>query len=85
MTWRSTLPDDWDEIGISAYTTSAYEHREKGKLLTAASYLAYFEALAVAVRSGIYDLATLDLIAGSRVINIAENGSPRPVPPPGRR
>jgi len=35
--------------------------------------LQYFEALAVAVRSGSYDLTVLDSIAGSRIINICEN------------
>ena len=42
-------------------------------MLVLASYLAYFEALAVAVRSSIYDIAVLDAIAGSRILDISRN------------
>jgi hypothetical protein len=73
--WRSLLPDEWDQPAVEAYINKAYGHSHggKGKLGILAGYLQYFEALAVAVRSGIYDLTVLDSIAGSRIINICEN------------
>jgi hypothetical protein len=71
--WRTKLPDDWDGAKIADYTRAAYGRRGEPKRLVLASYLAYFEALAVAIRRGIYDLSVLDSIAGSRVLNICQN------------
>ena len=71
--WRSALPDDWDTRKIDVYVHSAYRLGGKGRRLTLANYLAYFETLAVAIRAGIYDLAVFDSIAGSRIINICDN------------
>lgn len=72
--WRSILPDDWDGPRIDAYTKSLYgRRRDKEKMLVLASYLAFWEALAVAIRAGVYDLAVFDSIAGSRILNICEN------------
>jgi hypothetical protein len=73
-TWRSILPDDWDGPQIDAYTKSLYSGRhDKEKMLVLASYLAFWETLAVAIRAGIYDLAVFDSIAGSRILNICDN------------
>jgi hypothetical protein len=71
--WRSILPDEWDKQKIDAYIHTAYSRKGRVKTLILASYLGYFEALAVAIRAEIYDLAVLDSIAGSRIINICEN------------
>lgn len=72
--WRSILPDDWDGPAITAYMKSLYSgQRDKEKMLVLASYLAFWEALAVAIRAGIYDLAVFDSIAGSRILNICDN------------
>jgi hypothetical protein len=72
--WRSVLPDDWDRPQIDAYTESLYSgQRDKEKMLILANYLAFWEALAVAIRAGIYDLAVFDSIAGSRILNICDN------------
>jgi hypothetical protein len=71
--WRSILPGDWDRSGIDAYLSSAYGRDGRAKIEILASYLQYFEALAVAVRFDIHDLSVLDLIAGSRIMNICEN------------
>jgi len=72
--WRSILPDDWDGPQIAAYTKSLYGgRRDKDKMLALASYLAFWEALAVAIRAGIYDLTVFDSISGSRIINICDN------------
>jgi hypothetical protein len=72
--WRSILPDDWDGPGIDAYTKSLYSgQRDKEKMLALASYLGFWETLAVAIRAGIYDLAVFDSIAGSRILNMCEN------------
>jgi hypothetical protein len=71
--WRSVLPDDWDREAIDAYVRGAYRPRRKGKVKVLANYLQYYEALSVAVLSGIYDRDIIDSIAGSRIINIAEN------------
>jgi hypothetical protein len=71
--WRANLPDDWDKAAVDQYVHNAYNPKDSGKLQTLAGYLGYFESLAVAVRTGIYDVDVLDLIAGSRVINISQN------------
>lgn len=71
--WRAVLPNDWDKEAIDQYVNSAYRKKDSSKLQTLASYLGFFESLAVAVRSDIYDLAVLDQIAGSRIMNIAQN------------
>ena len=71
--WRSSLPDDWDKREIDAYTKSVYGQRDKEKTLVLASYLGFWEALGVAIRAEIYDLAVFDSIAGSRILNICEN------------
>lgn len=71
--WRAVLPDDWDRHAIDAYVTDAYRSRNKDKKRVLANYLQYYEALSVAVLSGIYDLDVIDSIGGSRIINIAEN------------
>ena len=72
--WRSILPDDWDGPGIDTYTKSLYSgRRDKEKMLVLAGYLAFWEALAVAIRAGIYDLAVFNSIAGSRILNICDN------------
>jgi len=71
--WRIELPDEWDKEAVSAYIDRIYEpnHQEEGRTL--ASYLGYFETIAMAVRSDIYDLVVLDGIAGSRIVNITNN------------
>lgn len=71
--WRSVLPADWDKQQIEAFTNRIYRRGGESKKLVLASYLAYFEALAVAVRAGIYDITVLDAIAGARILNISEN------------
>lgn len=71
--WRSVVPDDWDKLRIEAFTRSVYRRNGASKMLALASYLAYFEALAVAVRADVYDLTVLDAIAGSRILNICQN------------
>ena len=71
--WRSILPGDWDRPRIDAFTREVYGRKGAGKMLILATYLAYFEALAVAVRGNVYDLAVLDAIAGSRILNICQN------------
>lgn len=71
--WRSLLPDDWDRSAIDIYVRDAYRPRGKDKARVLANYLQYYEALSVAVLSGIYDRKTIDAIGGSRIINIAEN------------
>ncbi len=71
--WRSVVPDDWDKPKIEAFTRSVYRRNAKAKMLALASYLGYFEALAVAIRADIYELTVLDAIAGSRILNICQN------------
>jgi hypothetical protein len=73
--WRSVLPDDWDKREIDAYTERIYgqRDRDRAQTLVLASYLGFWEALAVAIRAGIYDLAVFDSISGSRILNICEN------------
>lgn len=71
--WRSLLPDDWDQQAIDAYVRDAYRPRSKDKVKVLANYLQYYEALSVAVLSGIYDRDIIDSIGGSRIINIADN------------
>src|SRR5690348_14691929 len=53
--WRSVLPDDWDKPAIDAYIKSAYSRKDKDrhKIKVLANYLQYYEALAVAVLSGV--------------------------------
>jgi hypothetical protein len=74
--WRSLLPDEWDKPAVEKYVDKAYGHGGKNELHVLAAYLQYLEALAVAVRSGIYDLDVLNSIIGSRIINICENYQP---------
>jgi hypothetical protein len=71
--WRSVLPDDWDQPAIEAYTRRACRPGGKAKARVLANYLQYYEALSVAVLSGIYDRDAIDAIGGSRIINIADN------------
>lgn len=71
--WRAALPDDWDKTSIHAYTDKAYKRGGEGARKLLASYLGYLEGLAVAIRSGIYDMETLNSIAGSRIINVSDN------------
>jgi hypothetical protein len=71
--WRSLLPDEWDKSAVEKYVDRAYNHGGKSGLHVLTGYLQYLEALAVAVRSGIYDLTVLNSIVGSRIINICEN------------
>jgi hypothetical protein len=71
--WRSIIPDDWDKVRIGAFTRNVYRRNDKAKMLVLASYLGFFEALAVAIRADVYDLTTFDAIAGSRILNICQN------------
>jgi hypothetical protein len=70
--WRSVLPGDREKSRIEIFIKAAYGRKGTESRLALASYLGYFEALAVAVRVGIYDLAVLDSIAGSRIQNTSE-------------
>jgi hypothetical protein len=74
--WRSILPDDWDAAAIEQFIKSAYTEQGPRKLQVIVDYLGYFEALAVAVASDVYDIETLDSIAGSRIRRIATNYKP---------
>jgi hypothetical protein len=74
--WRDKLPDDWDGEAIEQLTEEAYRDANHEKLKLIAAYLGFFEALAVAVRQGVYDLKVLDGIAGSRLMNIGTNYQP---------
>ena len=71
--WRSKLPADWDKRAIDAYVRNAYRRRHEDKIRVLANYLQYYEALSVAVLSDVYDKRIIDSIAGSRIMNIAEN------------
>jgi hypothetical protein len=71
--WRSMLPDEWDRQAIDAYIRDSYRPRGKDKVKVLANFLQYYEALSVAVLSGIYDRDIIDSIGGARIINIAEN------------
>lgn len=74
--WRTILPNDWDNLEIGRYINKAYSRRGEDQRKILASYLSHFEALAVAVSSGIYDLEVIDAVAGSRIIHISENYQP---------
>jgi hypothetical protein len=74
--WRAVLPDDWNKTAINDFVKRAYDSTDSEKLHHLARYLGFFEALAATVLANIYDLAVLDSIAGSRIINIAENYRP---------
>lgn len=78
--WREQLPDDWDSVGIGRVVTEAYDTRNRRAIRRnqrtkrlIASYLGFFETIAVAEKMNIYELETLDAIAGSRLINISTN------------
>jgi Domain of unknown function (DUF4760) len=74
--WRAVLPNDWDEREIGRYINKVYGRRGEDQRKILASYLSHFEALAVAVNSGIYDLEVIDAVAGSRIIHISQNYRP---------
>ena len=74
--WKSILPDDWDHEKIRKFIDGTLQKRDEDKLRCIADYLGYFEALAVAVGAGIYDLEVLHSMAGARIINIAKNYQP---------
>lgn len=63
--WREQLPDDWDTAGICSYVDGAYRRKGGARRRILAIYIGYFEALAVAVHSGIYDLSVIDSLAGA--------------------
>jgi len=83
--WRTHLPDDWDRDAIDELVSKIYPSPGAGlpqggntasdqlSVRRLASYLGFFEALATAVHKGVYDLETLDAVAGSRIINISES------------
>lgn len=74
--WRAKLPDDWETEAVSLYIERIYRPNGKAKRRILASYLGYFETIAMAVRSEIYDLEVLNGIAGSRIASIATNYQP---------
>ena len=74
--WREKLPDDWDAAAIKQVVDEAYKTDDQKTKRLIASYLGFFETLAVAEEEGVYDLKTLDAIAGSRLANISTNYRP---------
>lgn len=74
--WTAVLPDDWSEEEIHEFIKTAYQTSDAEKLKCMIDYLGYFETLAVAVSAGVYDLETLDSLAGTRIRRIAANYQP---------
>lgn len=74
--WRTALPGDWNKAAINDFVKCAYDSTDSGKLHHLTRYLGFFETLAAAVSVEIYALEVIDSIAGSRIINIAENYHP---------
>jgi hypothetical protein len=74
--WRSTLPDDLDADAVKKFIDDAYLADDATKLQTLRSYLGFFEALAVAVASEVYDIRILDSMDGTRIRRIAANYKP---------
>jgi hypothetical protein len=74
--WRTILPNDWDKSEIDRYINKVYGRRGEDQRKILASYLSHFEALAVAVNSGIYDLEVMDAVAGTRIMHISQNYRP---------
>jgi hypothetical protein len=74
--WKAVLPDDWETAAIHEFIEAAYASNDKAMLGCIVDYLGYFEALAVAIASEVYDLQILDSIAGTRIRSIARNYKP---------
>jgi hypothetical protein len=74
--WKAILPDDWEGAEIHKFIRAAYRSRDRTKLQYIIDYLAYFDALAIAVAAEVYDIDILDSLAGSRIRSIAKNYEP---------
>lgn len=73
--WRSVLPDDRSEKAIAAFLPDAGELTNDTNK-TIAAYLNYFEAMATGIYLGIYDIETIDYLAGPRIIKLFDNYRP---------
>lgn len=75
VNWRQCLPDDRDGDAIAAFVQDPADLTHPTNKLVS-EYLNYFESLATGVNLRIYDLDTIDHIAGPRLIATYRNYLP---------
>jgi hypothetical protein len=73
--WRAVLPDDRSPVAVAEFLPNAGELTSEINK-TIASYLNYYEALATGIYLGIYDIETIDYLAGPRITKLFENYRP---------
>lgn len=74
--WRDKLPDDRDREGIAAFIadcmpTQGGKNAEKTKDIS--GYLAHHEDIATGVQLGVFDIDTVDLLMGPRLVSTFRN------------
>lgn len=75
VSWRQNLPDDRDPVALAAFLPDPADLSDETNKLVS-EYLNYFESLATGVNLGIYDLNTIDHLAGPRLIETYRNYLP---------
>ncbi len=67
------LPDNQDVDAINRYIDAAFTDDDGTKRKRLRDYFSFYEAMAVAVAAGVYDLAVLDAMDGGTVLSITRN------------
>ncbi|WP_331761011.1 DUF4760 domain-containing protein (plasmid) [Nocardia sp. NBC_01377] len=74
--WRTIAPNDWNEEVTARFIQQSFDDSNGAALRELATFFGYLETMAVGTAAGVYDLGTIDALAGDWVVAIAKNYKP---------